>query len=232
MKDWLELAQGPLFALSFLVMVLGLGRHVLLQVHALARKSGPRLRLVPWRTLASDSLGWAVPFRHLIRGTIVMSAASFLFHLGAVLVPLFFEGHVVRWEAFLGVALPAIPRIAADALTLLAIGCLLTLVGYRTFVQRARDLSRASDYLLLLLILTVFVSGYLALHPAANPLPWQTMMLIHVLSADCLLVAVPFTKLSHVVLFFFDQLSPVHWKFRPGSGDRVAEALFGKEARV
>ena len=42
----------------------------------------------------------------------------------------------------------------------------------------------------------------------------------------------PFTKLSHIVLFPFDRLSAVHWQLRPGAGERVAEALYGKEARV
>ena len=43
-------------------------------------------------------------------------------------------------------------------------------------------------------------------------------------------VTVPFTKLAHVVLFFFDRLSQVHWQLRPGAGDRVAGALFDRKA--
>jgi len=57
-------------------------------------------------------------------------------------------------------------------------------------------------------------------------------MLIHLLSAEALFIAIPFTKLSHIVLYFFDRLSPVHWQLKPGAGDKVAEALFGKEAKV
>jgi nitrate reductase gamma subunit len=136
------------------------------------------------------------------------------------------------WEQFFGIGLPALPGVVADGLTLLSIACLLTLLGYRSMVRRARDLSGPSDYLLLILLITVFTSGYMASHPSANPIPWQAMMLLHVLSGECLLIAVPFTKLSHIVLAFFDRLSPVHWKFRPGAGDRVAEALFGEEAKV
>jgi hypothetical protein len=45
-------------------------------------------------------------------------------------------------------------------------------------------------------------------------------------------VLVPFTKLAHVVLFAFDRISAVHWQLTPGAGDKVAEALFGDEARV
>ncbi|MBU0755421.1 MAG: hypothetical protein KJ645_09795, partial [Planctomycetes bacterium] len=69
-------------------------------------------------------------------------------------------------------------------------------------------------------------------HPGVNPFPWEATMLTHLLSAEILFVLVPFTKLAHVVLFFFDRISAVHWQLRPGAGDKVAEALFGDEARV
>lgn len=231
MESWLEFAKGPLFSLGFLTMMVGLGRHVLLQTHALATKRR-RLWLVPWRRVAAETLSWAVPVRHLIRGTIVISVTSFLFHVGAVVVPIFLVDHVRMWELFFGADLPSIGKNVADVLTLLTLGCVIVLLSYRVVIKRSRELSRPSDYVLLVLILLPFLSGYLAAHPNVNPLPWQTMMLIHVLSADLLMLVVPFTKLAHIVLFPFDRLSAVHWQLRPGAGDRVAEALYGKEARV
>jgi nitrate reductase gamma subunit len=232
METWLEFAKGPLFTVAFMTMVLGLGRHVLLQAHTLIARKRRRLLLVPWMRVAAESLGWAVPIRHLIRGTIVISAASFLFHVGAILVPIFLADHVRMWEAFLGTSLPSLSRNAADVLTLLTLGCVVVLLSYRIVIRRSRELSRPSDYALLVMIAIPFLSGYMAAHPGVNPLPWQIMMLIHVLSADLLMFAVPFTKLAHMVLFPFDRLSAVHWQLRPGAGERVAEALYGKEARV
>lgn len=232
MEAWIDFAKGPLFSIAFMTMLLGLGRHFLLQSHAIIARKRGRLLLVPWKRVAAESLGWAVPVRHLIRGTIVISAASFLFHVGAILVPLFLADHVRMWEAFLGVSLPSLDRDFADVLTLLTLGCVVVLLFYRIVIRRSRELSRPSDYVLLVLILLPFLSGYMAAHPGVNPLPWQIMMLIHVLSADLLIFIVPFTKLAHMVLFPFDRLSAVHWQLRPGAGDRVAEALYGKEARV
>ena len=232
MEPWLDLARGPLFAFSFLVMVLGLTRHVLLQVHGLVTRKGWRLRQAPWRSIASSTLGWAVPVRHLDRSTLVMTTASFLFHVGAVVVPVFLAAHVALWSDFLGVSLPALAEGAADLLTVLTIVCVLVLVAYRLTTPRARALTRASDYGVLGLVLFPFLSGFLAAHATVNPLPWSAMMLLHVLGAELLLVAVPFTKLAHVVLFPFDRLSEVHWQLRPGAGDRVAAALYGEEAHV
>lgn len=231
MDQWLEFARGPLFALTFLIMVLGLARHVLIQVHLLVSK-GNMLRRVTWRRVLGDSLTWVLPLKHLKRGTVLLTLASVVFHIGAILVPLFLADHVVLWESFLGVGLPKLSVPLADALTLVTAGLIVVLLSYRLLITRSRDLSRLSDYIILVMVLLPFVTGYMASHPEVNPLPWQSMMLIHVLSAEALFVAIPSTKLAHVVLFPFDRLSQVHWQLRAGAGERVAAALFGEEAKV
>jgi nitrate reductase gamma subunit len=161
-----------------------------------------------------------------------MTAASFLFHVGAVVVPVFLTAHVALWSDFLGASLPALSEGAADLLTVLTVVCIVVLFVYRLTTPRARALSQVSDFMILALVMAPFLTGFMAAHPIVNPLPWSWMMLVHILSAEVLLIAVPFTKLAHVVLFPFDRLSELHWQLRPGAGDRVAAALFGEEARV
>ncbi len=231
MESVLSFAQGPLFGVALLVMVLGLARHVLIQLAALAR-SWQDVRGARWQAILRDAAGWAVPVGHLARGTVVITVISFVFHVGVVLVPLFLADHIALWERFLGVGLPQLPPAAAEWLSLVTIACGLALLLVRVAMTRVRDLSRSSDYLVLVLVLLPMVSGYLAAHPAANPLPWTAMMLIHALSADLLLVAIPFTKLAHVVLFPFERLSQVHWRLQPGAGEKVAQAVWGQEVRV
>jgi len=52
------------------------------------------------------------------------------------------------------------------------------------------------------------------------------MMLIHVLSADLIMVMIPFTKIAHCMLLPLSQLvTGISWKFPPGAGDRVIETL-------
>ncbi len=232
MEQWLDFAKGPLFMFAFLFMILGLFRHVVLQVYYLVIRKGKRLRNAPWKRIILDTLTWVVPVKHFIPGTAFFSSASFLSHIGIIIVPVFLSGHVVLWEGFFGVNLPTISAGVADFLTLFTIACLAILFGCRLFVGRQRAMSGMMDYLILIMVFLPFASGYLALHPNVNPFSWNLMMLIHILSAEALFILIPFTKLSHIVLFFFDRVSGLHWQLRPGAGDNVADALFGKEARV
>ena len=232
MEWWIDFAKGPLFALTFLIMIFGLSRHVILQIYYLFYSKGSQLKNVPWRNILSDIATWVVPVKHLIKGTVVFSIVSFIFHVSAIIVAVLLIDHIVLWEDLTGWNLPAIGRVFADVLTLTAIGCILVLLGYRMFIRRIRAMSSKSDYLILIMVLLPFVFGYLAGHPGWNPFSWELAMLLHLLSAEALFIIIPFTKLSHIVLYFFERLSPVHWQLKPGAGDRVAEALFGKEARV
>jgi nitrate reductase gamma subunit len=232
MEEAIHFAKGPLFTFSFLVMILGLARLLVIQIHSLITGKGARLRNAPWKSIISDAATWLLPVRHLVRGTIVFSVMSFLCHIGMIVVPIFLAAHIVLWEGFFKVDLPSIGAGLADYLTLLTIVCLITLLTLRTLVRRQRSMSRPMDYLLLILLLVNFAAGFLASHPNVNPLSWQLMMLVHVMGGNVLFLIIPFTKLAHIVLYPFDRVSAVHWQLRPGAGDKVAKALFGEEARV
>ena len=92
----------------------------------------------------------------------------------------------------------------------------------------SRELSSKTDYFLISAVLIPFITGFLASNPAWSPLPYESMMLLHVLSAELVFVLMPTTKLAHVVLFPFDRLSgDIFWRLVPGAGDRVAETLRG-----
>jgi hypothetical protein len=67
------------------------------------------------------------------------------------------------------------------------------------------------------------------MHPGLNPFPYDVTLLAHVMSANFVLILVPITKLSHVVLLPATQLvSELAWHFPPDAGSKVGAAL-GKE---
>lgn len=229
MATLLSFSRGPLFATCLAFMLLGLSRHVFLRTRDLlrVRKRTPK-RDVPWRQVASSTAGWAVPIRHLLGEVPALTISSVIFHVGLILVPLFYAGHVRLWELSVGMGLPALSHGVADVLTLTTIFAAGALFLVRIFRKPARELSRVWDYVLLILLATPFVTGWYAVHPESAPFTYSSLMLVHVLSANLLLVLVPTTKLAHVVLFPFDRLSgDIFWRLVPGGGAKVCETLHG-----
>ena len=205
MEQWIDFVKGPLFAFTFLIMILGLARHFIIQFYSIFISKGKRLKNVSWKRIFSDMFSWALPVKHLIKGTRIFSTVSFIFHSAAILVSVFLIDHIALWESYLDVNLPSIGRALADILTLITIGCILILIACRIFVRRQREMSKKSDFILLIMVLLPFLFGFFAGHPACNPFPWNTAMLLHLLSAEALFIVIPFTKLSHIVLYFFDR---------------------------
>ena len=229
MNEALEFARGPLFAATFLFMVLGLARHVLLRTVALVRtiqRSPPKT--MPWMRIVSTTVDWLLPVKHVLRRTPVINVSSVLFHVGLILVPLFLADHIYLWSKGIGLSWPALGRAAADFLTLLTLLCTTVLLLVRLVHAPSRAMSSLSDYLHLLLIACVFATGYFASHPEWSLLEYETAMLIHVISAELVLVLLPFSKLSHAILFPFDRLAmDLFWRLVPGAGARVADELRG-----
>ncbi len=227
MNTWVAWARGPFLYLAFSVLAVGALRQWALAIGELARAhrmAGDQR--VPWRWMFKKSLGWIVPVNAL-RGTrIPFTIASAVFHAGMLLVPLFLAGHVALIEKGIGIGWPALPAFAADALTLAALVGLGVLLLYRVAERAARFLSGPQDYLLLALCITAFLTGYLVAHPERNPLPFTVMYLGHLLSAELILVLIPFSKLAHALLFASTRIVwELGWHFVPGSGDKVRAAL-------
>jgi len=224
---WLEFGRGPLFRLSFSLMVLGLLRIFLLTFIGVAEsyRRNPD-KIVPWKEIVKRTLGWLAPLGKLWSKRPVYSAISVLFHAGLLLVPLFLAAHVLLWKRSVGFAWPALPQPAADWLTLLVIATALGLFLGRAADAGARALSRFQDYAWLLLLALPFATGYICSNAAIGPKAYRTVMLFHVYSADLVMATIPFTKIAHCVLAPLSQLvTGIAWKFPAGAGDRVAATL-------
>jgi len=230
MESLLTFARGPLLIFSFAVFFLGLARLVGLTVIELVRayrKAGDQV--LPLKFMFKKSLGWIVPVNAL-RGTrIPYTVASVVFHVGMLLVPLFLAGHIELVRKGVGLAWPALVPAVADVLTWTTLAALFVLILLRLVSRASRVLSGFQDWFLLVLCVVPFLTGYLVAHPAGNPIPFTLTYLVHVLSAELLLILIPFTKLAHAALFPFTRASwEMGWHFVPGAGERVRIAL-GKE---
>jgi nitrate reductase gamma subunit len=215
-------------------MLLGLARVLVLNtfgILSLVYRSRKNKRAVPWGPVVTATLQWMFPVKKGFEARAVFSATSMLFHICIIVTPIFLGAHILLWERGLGISWPAIGNVAADYLTLLAVATGVALLAQRVGARASRAISRPQDYFLPLLIIVPFASGYLAMHPHLNPFGYDGTMLVHVMSANLIFLLIPFTKMSHVVLFPGTQLiSEMGWHLRPGAGQQVAVAL-GKESK-
>ncbi len=230
MEQWLEWARGPFFRLSMALLVLGVLRLIVLNAINIANVlSHARDKDIPWKTVISDTAVWLLPYKKA-RSHAFFSLASVVFHVSAIVTPIFLAAHIRLWQRGLGISWPALPQAIADYLTLLALATIAVLFVKRVSAKMTRALSSAQDYLIPLLIAVPFASGYLAMHPGINPFAYDATMLVHVFSGNMVLILIPFSKLSHAVLFPTTQLtSEVAWHLAPDSGARIAATL-GKES--
>ncbi len=146
---------------------------------------------------------WIVPFGshswRFYKGTTVL---VFAFHIGLLFTPIFLRAHNVLLFEKWGVHLWSMPEGLADVLTVVVMVAALFLLLRRIAYPQIRILTNLYDYLLLVIAVAPFVTGFLAHHQVGNYNFW---LIAHILCGELWLVAVPLTKLSHFILFFLSR---------------------------
>ena len=140
---------------------------------------------------------WLTPFGPKnMQNNPVMTVVTFAFHLSLIIAPIFLLAHVVLWDESFNISWWSLPDQLADMLTLVVIaGCCYFL--YRRLTDpTVKYLTSTSDYVLLAIVAAPFVTGFLAYHQWFN---YQLIMILHVLSGEIMLMAIPFTRLSHMI---------------------------------
>ncbi|WP_300669991.1 sulfate respiration complex protein HmcE [Desulfoluna sp.] len=199
-----QFITGPLLWLSFTIFFVGCFTHVVLYIkdldEALDRVSytthiGWAIRGALWSLIS-----WMVPFgTRSWRVKPVYTLMFYLFHIGAVIAPLFLSAHAVILESRWGISVPTLPDVVADWLTVGVIVAAVGVVIRRFILPEVRILTTDRELGALFIAVAPFVTGCMAYHQVGDSTYWT---LAHILSGELLLVAIPFTKLSHLVLFF------------------------------
>ena len=141
-----------------------------------------------------------VSFKNSILGTYpVFTFVTCLFHFLLFFVPLLIAAHTILFYESWGIRPWSLSEKAGDVLTVF----FLCLGGFflirRLAVPRVRALTTTSDYLVLLITVTPFLTGFIAFHQWFN---YNTVLLIHILTGELMLIAITFTKLGHMIFFF------------------------------
>ncbi len=140
---------------------------------------------------------WAVPFATVNwRRRPILTVVTFVFHLCLFFMPIFLLSHIVLWDESWNVRWWALPDGAADVMTLLVIAACVFFWIRRLSQPEVRFVTDWTDYLLLIIVAAPFVTGFLA-YQQWFATDWMTIL--HILSGEIMLAAIPFTRLVHMV---------------------------------
>ena len=198
--EFLAWARGPMFQIAVAIFAIGVVIR-LVEILALGRKadlSEPRndgtmagIKTIFRRSIPDPGTFKRSPF------TIVL---GYLFHIGLFITILFFVPHIELFHNVLGLQWPGLPTPLVDAVAIVSIFAMLAILVNRLRNPVLRFLSNGEDYIVWAATLLPLVTGYFAFHRML--FPYQTMLGLHILSVEILLILFPFTKLMHFFTLF------------------------------
>lgn len=195
--SWL---RGPGFLISVMIFVFGLvyriSQNLLLGRNAnlaIARDNSFKAGLnTVWRR--------SFPREGMSQRGYFTFIAGYAFHLGFLLTLFFLSQHIIVFRSIFGFGWPALPPTIIDITALVGIAALIAVLVHRFQDPVVRKLTDYQDLLAWALTILPLVSGFMLVHPI--DVSYTLLLCVHIICAEFLLIAIPFTKLSHMASIF------------------------------
>ena len=126
----------------------------------------------------------------------VLTIVAFAFHICLIVTPIFLLAHVTLVDESWNLTWWTLPDGAAEVMTLIVIVCCVFFLVRRLLNPEVKFVTSASDYVILGIVAAPFVTGFLVYYQWFG---YQTLLILHILSGEVMLVAIPFTRLSHML---------------------------------
>jgi nitrate reductase gamma subunit len=195
-----NLVRGPLVWIAFFVFVGGSiyrARGLIL----LAKKEKVIFPFISLKATLRSLLHWLIPFgSRRWRMKPVVTIMTFLFHICLVFTPIFLLSHNILWHESWGITWWTLPESTADIMTLIVIFTCIFFFLRRIFAPEVKFVTFTSDYMILAISFLPFLTGFFAYHQML--FPHKTMVILHMFFGEVMLIAIPFTRLFHMVYFF------------------------------
>ncbi len=197
MHSLYSFVTGPMVWVAFGVFVIGCLFRLVMLLRQVGQKEPFIFNYMNLKASLRSIGHWILPF-----GTVnwrrhpVLTVFTFAFHICLFITPIFLLSHIVLVDEAWNVGWWALPDGLADAMTLVVIASCLFFLGRRLYSPEVKFVTDWTDYAILALVAVPFVTGFLAYH---QWFAYQTMFILHVLSGELMLMAIPFTRLSHMI---------------------------------
>ncbi|MDO9226006.1 MAG: hypothetical protein Q8M09_12690 [Pseudomonadota bacterium] len=173
----------------------------LIEIYSLGRKKD----ISASRSVAGAS-GWHTIFRRSLppEGMVKKSPVSYIggytFHIGLFIVVFLFAPHIMLFQSLFGLSWPALPSQFIDLAAVVTMAAMVVVLVDRINKPVKRYLSTFGDWFTWTVTFLPVLTGWMAVQHLL--LPYTTMLALHILSVEILLVVLPFTKLFHAFTLF------------------------------
>ncbi|MCB1517381.1 MAG: hypothetical protein KDJ19_07190 [Hyphomicrobiaceae bacterium] len=171
------------------------------------------LLLLPWskersvkRADAPSSLvaGTQGFFRHMwpaqTSASMFVTINGYVFHIGLAIVVFGFAQHILFIKGLFGLTWPGIPSTFINIVAVITLASLVAALVRRISNPVTRLLSGFNDYFSWTVTALPVLTGLLAVGHYIEP--YETILALHILSVELLLIWFPFGKLMHAFLVF------------------------------
>ena len=208
--DFYSFVEGPLLWIACLTFIIGSLLRAVLFLSVSRKMDKIVYQHFSWKYIFATLGRWLLPLNKDVAKNPVFTSLAYIFHICLIIVPIWFSGHITLWEeSRFEWSWSSIPDGLADWMTLIFLGIAIFFLLRRIISADIRLISTFSDYLLLIVTALPFMTGYFLTHGTLDSIGFlgDNMQMIHMLSGELMLILIPFTKLSHFILFFFSRAS-------------------------
>jgi nitrate reductase gamma subunit len=201
--DLLGFARGPALKAALAIFCLGVAWRIvgfaLLRIHRDWNK--PRASILKYVSIGLFAIGsrsW--PHREFIKRTGAGEALGYSYHMGLFAVVLLFGPHIAFLGGLLGFTWPGLPSSVITGIAVVTVTLFAGVLFRRVTSPVIRMLSNFDDYFSWFITMLVMLTGLAtSAHLGAR---YETLLAIHILSVDALLLWFPFGKLMHAFYIF------------------------------
>lgn len=193
--------RGPLVWASFSIFIFG-SLYKIVSLIFLAKKDKVVYPYISVRYGLRSIIHWIIPFASLnMRKHPFITIMTFLFHICLIATPIFLLAHNVLWYESWNISWWTLPEGLTDIMSMIVIICSFFFLLRRILSPEVRFVTFVSDYILLAVASAPFITGFLAYHQLF--FEYKIMINIHIVSGEIMLMLIPFTRLSHMLFFWF-----------------------------
>jgi nitrate reductase gamma subunit len=197
MHSLYNFVSGPLVWLAFIIFIGGCLYRLITLIVLVHKKEKFIYSYMSWKYSLRSILRWSTPFAtENMRRHPAMTIVAYVFHICLILTPIFLLAHVTLVDESWNLSWWTLPDTLAAIMTLMVIAACVFFLVRRLVNPEVQYVTSASDYILLTIVAAPFITGFLVYYQWFG---YQTLLILHILSGEIMLVAIPFTRLSHML---------------------------------